>query len=572
MNKVHTDEIATGNDTNDPELIVDSAFRGQRHLDKHIASVSLRTKSNDVTEGYDLTLSACFGSERVRLRCTDFEVDVQLSIRKAEIVLVFPRSDMQPLEALRPARSEGWTRTEEKRVSNRSESKIDVSAKGGINRDHEGFTFNGGLSGELDRASSDAHEATIELTRTMSSWRAIGNDTIAVAPPTGAKKKNTQSEFLEGQVISDLTAWRITPQTKNDLSGVVARINVRENWLHFEGPDYLFQSSKTANWLKAQIESLVSPERALRRKYFILLLERLAHQRLTELSGTSEATIAIDALVVKPNASHTNSLTSSERITTIDLPQGPIETLLRADEGFEEATLLGLGIKPNLPNSSSDQSHPTDGPRQNFVPRGSPPKTLAALAEIHKTPGLIKSELQKEFGHTEIQELRTLKLIYFKNGKVFPRDDAIVDPEVELKRAISLLPGIRAARAFLLANPTASRIEIAEAVGKLISKEWVEISTKKKRGARIRRWILWVEPHLIDPSLSKAAAHLVENALSSESKPGRRPFLNNDQIRQAQEWRNQGRSVRKIAEHFGVSYHTIINHTVGPRGGKGKLT
>lgn len=572
MSKLLAGVIGNGSDSNDPELIVDSAFRGQRHLDKHIASVSLRTKSNDVTDGYDLALSACFGSERVRLRCPDFEVDVRLSIRKAEIVLVFPRSDMRPLETLRSADSEGWTRSEAKKASNRSEKKSGVTTKGEFNVDHKSLTAAGSLSGKFERTTSGALEDTIELKRALSSWRAVSNDTIALAPPTDVKKSNTEGEYLEGQVIPELTGWHVTPRSKTDVSGVIARINVREDWLNFTDPEYSFQASKTANWFKTQIESLFTPERALRRKYFMLLLERLAHQRLAELSGTSEATIAIDALVVIPNGNRANSLSSAERITTIDLPQGPIETYLKSEEGFEEATLLGIGIRPKLSNSGSDKSHPEIDPRESFVPRGSPPKAVAALIEIHMNPGRIKSQLEKEFGQTEIQELRTLKLIYFENGMVFPKDSTIVDPVVELKRAISLLPGMRAARALLLANPTPTRTEIADAVGKHISKNWPAVNTKKKRGARIRRWILWVEPHLIDPSISKAAAHLVENALSSQSKPGRRPFLNSEQRKQAQEWRNLGRPVRKIAEHFGVSYHTIINHTIGPRGGKGKLT
>ena len=52
---------------------------------------------------------------------------------------------------------------------------------------------------------------------------------------------------------------------------------------------------------------------------------------------------------------------------------------------------------------------------------------------------------------------------------------------------------------------------------------------------------------------------------------GRQPILTEEQIAQAQEMRDDGEAVRAIADQFGVSYHTIINHTVGPHGGKGKL-
>ena len=50
-----------------PELVVDREFRSPRPLDRNISTVSLKTPTNNVTEGYDLQLSATFGKERITL-------------------------------------------------------------------------------------------------------------------------------------------------------------------------------------------------------------------------------------------------------------------------------------------------------------------------------------------------------------------------------------------------------------------------------------------------------------------------------------------------------------------------
>jgi hypothetical protein len=44
-----------------PELVVDRAFKNPQPLDHRIASVWLRTPTNNPTEGYELMLSASFG-------------------------------------------------------------------------------------------------------------------------------------------------------------------------------------------------------------------------------------------------------------------------------------------------------------------------------------------------------------------------------------------------------------------------------------------------------------------------------------------------------------------------------
>ena len=68
--------------TDEPELVVDREFRSPRPLDRNISTVSLKTPTNNVTEGYDLLLSATFGKERITLVSEQFEIEVDFSMTK----------------------------------------------------------------------------------------------------------------------------------------------------------------------------------------------------------------------------------------------------------------------------------------------------------------------------------------------------------------------------------------------------------------------------------------------------------------------------------------------------------
>jgi hypothetical protein len=76
-----------------PEPVVDRDLRSPRPFDRNINTVSLKTPTNNVTEGYDLQLSATFGKERITLVSQEFEIEVDFSMNKANIELSFHNCD-----------------------------------------------------------------------------------------------------------------------------------------------------------------------------------------------------------------------------------------------------------------------------------------------------------------------------------------------------------------------------------------------------------------------------------------------------------------------------------------------
>ena len=70
---------------------MDDTIEPPTPLDPAIASLYLKTRSNRLTEGYDLSVSTFFGSERVQLVGGDFSVNVEISIDRAQVDLDFVR-------------------------------------------------------------------------------------------------------------------------------------------------------------------------------------------------------------------------------------------------------------------------------------------------------------------------------------------------------------------------------------------------------------------------------------------------------------------------------------------------
>jgi hypothetical protein len=65
---------------------------------------------------------------------------------------------------------------------------------------------------------------------------------------------------------------------------------------------------------------------------------------------------------------------------------------------------------------------------------------------------------------------------------------------------------IKVARAVMTVNPGAKAVEIADAVSLELGKNWMNEGTKRRNGNAIKRWLIWLEPHVLDPDESIDAA------------------------------------------------------------------
>src|SRR5215467_3570114 len=71
-----------------PELVV-ADVKKPAPLNKRVASLWLWTSANDVSEGYDLMMSASFGKDQVTLKGGGFHIEVTCSLTSADIDFEF---------------------------------------------------------------------------------------------------------------------------------------------------------------------------------------------------------------------------------------------------------------------------------------------------------------------------------------------------------------------------------------------------------------------------------------------------------------------------------------------------
>ena len=89
------------------------------------------------------------------------------------------------------------------------------------------------------------------------------------------------------------------------------------------------------------------------------------------------------------------------------------------------------------------------------------------------------------------------------------------------------------------------------------SRNYNSEASKLRVGNALRRWAIWLEPHLVDPTNAKGAARLRISAKSERPGVGAPSFATPENIRKAQAALDQGTRAEDVAKMIGVSRATI---------------
>jgi hypothetical protein len=201
-------------------------------------------------------------------------------------------------------------------------------------------------------------------------------------------------------------------------------------------------------------------------------------------------------------------------------------------------------------------SQPIAGRGAVFIPEGSPMDAIRTYTELLEAR---EGQAMPQFPDSALKDLRALHLI-IGTKDIMMVDTQSASPEIQLRRAVSQMESIRISRAVLRVNPNATGSEIAEAVAMELRRSWPKPATKKRNGNALRRWTIWLEPHLIDPNESAEAAALVAYATEvKRRKQGRPPSLREALERRLREYMTLELSKAEIARRLKVSPATIAN-------------
>jgi hypothetical protein len=529
----HKDEV--------PELIVDQEFKNPTPLDRRIATVALRTPTNNPTEGYDLLLSATFGRERVILKSEDFEIDVDFSLSTADVELQFVRCSYALIN------SDQGGRVQEGKTTISERAGLQTMAAGNI-----GIDLSSGADGSVDakaRASGRYEKAltanaTMHRHVTRHDWHRLGGEAIQVGPA---------GKTLDGPMISDFAGWRVKPTNTAETSGVVARVRVRENWINFDD----VQIRKAPTVLMHRVRDLLSPGKKKRKEYFQVLLRHLAQSELRDHQDGLHATIAAHVIVVRPFEEHAMSPYGGPTRQEIAIDGKRVADFLMSEDGHEAGALIALGVHPDViaPVAESDENAP-EKRGTFFIPDSSPPHAEEQFKQIYTKKSVRKAELLYP---TTLHDLRALNLVRGQSDTVELMASAIgIKPGAILRRAVSEMACIKVARGVLRINPDATAIDIADAVALELGKHWHTLGTKMRNGNAIKRWTIWLEPHLLDPQRSSEAAAAVAYATDPNvTKKGRPPSLRKSLARELKRLVAEGKTPAEIAKEFNVTRQSI---------------
>lgn len=249
-------------DDEGPELVVENSLRLPEPLDHRIGGVWLRTTANNVTEGYDLLLSATFGTERVVLKGNGYEIAADFSLSAADI-------ELKPLACSISVIEDG-DRSEESKTTIHDQTNRETNWSADVKTRASGSSSGTGtvgfeVGGQYHAKGSSKKTTSRKLERL--DWGRTGPNTIKVGP-TGHP--------LDGLMISEFKGWRVTPLSTKTMSAVVVYLRVRENWIKF---DKLTQIASPDRFTE-KLKRFLNIADARQRRCFEILLAHLAQSGL----------------------------------------------------------------------------------------------------------------------------------------------------------------------------------------------------------------------------------------------------------------------------------------------------
>lgn len=303
-------------------------------LDPHIASISIRTGSNNPADSFDLLLSATFGSDYVVLEAGSEEIEVRISVMKAEIKLDGINCQFHLIgpSGVEPG-AEAWTGTQTsvQRKTNSSGRNIDL-----------GLSLSPGLRPEVNASvgirggSSAAAEATIERSRANMPFRILGADIVQVGHPDAFDVP------MHGRIIDENIAVRVTPTERSKRVGVLARIRVRERWISVKDARTESANSPIQRFLSSIRSN--SSEDEKRKELFQRLLAHLVAIQLQEESERKDATLAASALVFSPISEQFGGLALPKARDRLRIDLADIERFLNASDSERVGLLRSIGV------------------------------------------------------------------------------------------------------------------------------------------------------------------------------------------------------------------------------------
>ncbi|QDY69396.1 hypothetical protein [Qingshengfaniella alkalisoli] len=528
----------------EPDFIVDYDAKAPSPLDPHIANVWLGATSNRFVDGYDLEVSASFGEQMIPLEGDDFSLSVSLGIKKASIEVQFKNCQLDPI----------------------FERSGDTYAREDIDRRQRGW----GISTEVEAGASSSapipdakgvakagksygsESFTTETRRRTRRWKQMGPQTVEV---------EDAGRVLEGQLVDREKGWFVKPDPTMDFSAVVATLTTRGEWIQFGRVDDI----KPSGGIGKRAARFLKGKKTRDKDLFGLLLRTLAARGLQN-ALSRDATLAVSLHVLRKPT----TLDELREERPMVVPAGPplrsigvdssvIDTFLQTDSQGRVAVLREVGVSSEeLQRVLSENGGQSPRSERLFIAGTAPPSALASLEFTMSSDEAVPTgDWDAANQNRSRTDLVALGLIEVRDGRVYSLVPDSASAEDTLRHAAMKAPTLQVTREILLEDPHRAGVEIGEEIGTRFSRNYNTEASKLRVGNALRRWAVWLEPHLVDPTNAKGAARLRISAKSERPGIGAPSFATPENVRKAQAALDQGVRAEDVAKMIGVSRATI---------------
>lgn len=494
----------------DPEnepLFVQKVDKLPLPLDRHIASLKLWSDANTADGGYKLFLSANVGSDVITLDADGTPIEVVLEIYQAEVELFFPGSRVS--------------------VSDTYRELFGVDVKSTEVEETEAVESNAAASLGSGAASLDAKTSR----KTTRSKKLIEEDALSFSHPALEMVcfgKWTNKKALEGNQVPNYNGWEVFHANGKEPSGVLARFNVRKNWIGFKEVE-ADQSTRLGRLINDTLRKKTPIEQE-KARLFNLLLKELAYLGLQNRQEKSIATLGAAAIQVDPKTNEHFSVPSTDRRKNLSVPSQLLTRFLTStDEQLQAAYRTAISDAEQLAKLNE----------KGFVPKSNFLEAQAAYLKISligDAPQLLRKKLEHEFGANIIKDLSNLGLLT-RGAKGTVR---LVEPMagteigVAFQTLVKRQPTIQKVDNWLVEDPNITPLEIGQRLAEFLWKDWSDTSAKRN-GHQIRSWA----------------------RLQGHDRKGRRPSISPETLPIIREYAAEGMSVMQIAEAIGVHQFTV---------------
>lgn len=528
----------------EPDFIVDYDAKAPSPLDRHIANVWLDTTSNRFVDGYDLEVSASFGEEMISLEGEDFSLSVFFGIKKASIDLQFKHCRPAPIF--------------ERSGDTYAREDIDRTQRGwGIATEAKADASSSALIPEAQMAvkadiNYGSESSTTETRRRTRRWKQMGPQTIEV---------EDAGRTLAGQLVDREKGWFVKPDPTKDFSAVVATLTTRAEWIQFGRVDDVEPSGgigkRAARFLKGK--------KKLDKELFGLLLRTLAARGLQN-ARSRDATLAVYLHVLRKPAAldalcdeRPMVIPAGPPLRSIDVDSSVIDTFLDMDNQGRVAVLREVGAPTEeLQRVLSENGGESPRSARLFIAGTAPPSALASLEfTMSNEEAVPTGDWDAANQNRSRSDLVALGLIEVRDGKVYSLVPDSASAEDALRHAAMKAQTLQATREILLDDPHRTGAKIGEEIGLRFSRNYNSEASKLRVGNALRRWAIWLEPHLVDPTNAKGAARLRISAKSERPGIGAPSLATPENVWKAQAALDQGVRAEDVAKMIGVSRATI---------------